>query len=105
MLRDPLGRLRALGLTEAVSFLLLLGVAMPLKYWAGYPLAVRVVGWVHGLLFMAYGWVLVEAAMDRDWPWSKTAKLFVAALVPFGPFLTDRALREESARSRTPELG
>ncbi|HEX6275363.1 MAG TPA: DUF3817 domain-containing protein [Polyangiaceae bacterium] len=105
MLRDPLGRLRALGLSEAVSFLLLLGVAMPLKYWAGYPSAVRVVGWAHGVLFMAYGWALFEAATERGWPWSKSAKFFVAALVPFGPFVTDRALREESAGGRKPELG
>ena len=94
MLRDSLGRLRAIGLSEAVSFLLLLGVAMPLKYWAGYPLAVRVVGWVHGFLFIAYCWALFEAATERDWPWKKSAKLFVAALVPFGPFVTDRSLRD-----------
>jgi integral membrane protein len=105
MLREPLSRLRALGLAEAVSFLLLLGVAMPLKYWAGYPLAVRVVGWVHGALFMAYCWALFEAATERGWPWSKSAKYFVAALVPFGPFITDRALRDESSRARSPELG
>jgi integral membrane protein len=103
MLRDPLGRLRALGMSEAVSFLLLLGVAMPLKYWAGYPFAVRVVGWLHGVLFMAYCWALFEAATERGWPWTKSAKLFVAALVPFGPFVTDRALREEDARRQSPE--
>ena len=53
-----MGRLRAVGMVEAVSFLLLLGVAMPLKYFAGMPLAVKIAGWIHGLLFIAFGRVL-----------------------------------------------
>ena len=65
MLRSPIGRLRAVGLAEGVSFLLLLGVAMPLKYAAGYPQAVRIVGWVHGLFFMGYCWTLFETATER----------------------------------------
>ena len=97
MLRSPIGRLRALGLTEGTSFLLLLGVAMPLKYLAGYPLAVRVVGWIHGALFIFYCFALFEAAVERGWPWTKNAKLFVAALLPFGPFLIDKGLRSEIA--------
>ena len=99
MLRNPVGRLRAVGLIEAVSFLLLLGVAMPLKYVAGYPLAVRIVGWIHGLLFMFYCYELFEAATERGWPWKKSAKFFVAALLPFGPFVMDRELRTEAAAS------
>lgn len=95
MLRDPVGRLRAVGWIEGLSFLILLGVAMPLKYIAGYPFAVRVVGWVHGFLFLLYCWTLFEAAMAREWPWTKSAKLFVAALLPFGPLFMDRELRSE----------
>lgn len=102
MPRHPLGRLRAVGLVEGVSFLLLLGVAMPLKYWAGYPMAVRVVGWIHGLLFMGYCYLLFEAATDRSWSWTKSAKFFVAALLPFGPFVTDRLLRNEAETSAEP---
>ena len=51
---NPIPLLRAAGLAEAVSFLVLLGVAMPLKYLAGMPQAVKVVGWAHGLLFMGF---------------------------------------------------
>ena len=98
MLRDPVGRLRAVGLCEGVSFLVLLGIAMPLKYLAGYPLAVRVVGWIHGLLFIGFCYSLFEAAAARGWPWTKSAKFFVAALLPFGPFVIDRGLRDELAR-------
>jgi integral membrane protein len=97
MPKNPIGRLRAVGLAEGISFLLLLGVAMPLKYVAGYPLAVRVVGWIHGLLVMFYCYALFEAATERGWPWKKSAKFFVAALLPFGPFVMDRDLRAEAA--------
>jgi integral membrane protein len=98
MLANPIGRLRAIGWTEGLSFLVLLCVAMPLKYLADMPLAVRVVGWIHGLLFIAYCWVLFEVANDRGWPWTKNAKLFVAALVPFGPFIMDKSLKEERGK-------
>ena len=97
MPRNPVGRLRAVGIAEAISFLLLLGVAMPLKYAAGYPLAVRVVGWLHGLLFIVYCYVLFEAATERGWPWKKSAKFLLAALLPFGPFVLDREVRAEAA--------
>ncbi len=95
MPRSPVERLRLVGLLEAVSFLVLLGVAMPLKHLAGYPLPVRIVGWIHGALFMAYCFALFGAAVDRGWPWTKNAKLFIAALLPFGPFVIDKGLRSE----------
>ena len=50
--KSPLNRLRVVAFWEGVSFLVLLGVAMPLKYLAGWPLAVRVVGMAHGILFI-----------------------------------------------------
>jgi len=95
MLSTTVGRLRAAGMVEAVSFLVLLGVAMPLKYFAGMPLAVKIAGWVHGLLFMAFGVCLLVAHGERQWPVRWTATIFVAALLPFGPFVIDRRLKNE----------
>ena len=46
--------LRILGNIEGVSYLLLLGVAMPMKYFFDLPLAVKIVGMVHGVLFLGY---------------------------------------------------
>jgi integral membrane protein len=97
-MQDPLPWLRRTSLAEGVSYLLLLGIAMPLKYLAGYPLAVRVVGWIHGLLFIGFCYSLFEAAVARGWPWTKSLKFFVAALLPLGPFVIDRGLRDELAR-------
>ena len=66
-------RLRMVGQVEAVSFLLLLGVAMPLKYLAGIPLAVKVVGWTHGLLFMGFCIALIQAKSAANWSLSRSA--------------------------------
>ena len=93
MLRSAVGRLRAAGMIEGVSFLLLLGVAMPLKYFAGMPLAVKVAGWLHGLLFMVFCIVLLEAHTSQKWPLRWSGLLLLAALMPFGPFLIDGRLK------------
>ena len=95
MLTTTVGRVRAAGMVEAVSFLLLLGVAMPLKYFAGMPLAVTIAGWIHGLLFLVFIMCLLVAHGERQWPGRWTAMIFVAALLPFGPFVIDRRLRNE----------
>jgi integral membrane protein len=100
MLSTSLGRLRVVGFVEGISYLLLLFIAMPLKYLAGMPLAVRYVGWIHGLLFMAYVAVMLLAAVDRGWSLWKTAMGFVAAVVPFGTFYADREWREEEDAAR-----
>jgi integral membrane protein len=92
---NSVGRLRVVGLLEGVSFLLLLGVAMPLKYLAGLPEAVLVVGWVHGLLFLSFLAALAVAARERRWPTSLVLLALAAAVTPFGPFLLDGRLRRE----------
>ena len=89
MLRTSIGRLRAIGLAEAVSFLLLLGIAMPLKYFAGEPEAVRVVGMAHGVLFLAYLLAIVHAHVEYNWNLRRSSLVFLAALLPFGPFVAD----------------
>ena len=80
---------------EGVSFLLLLGVAMPLKYFADLPLAVKLAGWMHGLLFMTFCALLLVAHGERRWSLRWTTLILVAALLPFGPFVIDRRLRNE----------
>jgi integral membrane protein len=95
MLKTSIGRLRAIGLVEGVSFLLLLGVAMPLKYFAGIPQAVTIVGWLHGLLFIAFCMALTQAHQDAKWSAWRSATVVIAALLPFGPFVIDPRLREE----------
>jgi integral membrane protein len=92
------GRLRVVGAIEGTSTLLLFGVAMPLKYFAGYPLAVSVAGMLHGVLFV---WLCAEigrAVLMKGWPVARGAVALVAAIVPTGPFVIDRWLAREQAR-------
>lgn len=95
MLSNPIGRLRLIGLIEGISFLVLLGIAMPLKYAAGMPLAVKYVGWAHGGLFMLYLAALGQASGETDWGLKKIAAAFIASVVPFGTFIYDRQLKAD----------
>jgi integral membrane protein len=85
--------LRAVSLTEGVSYLLLLMVAMPLKYIWDQPLAVKFVGWAHGLLFMALGALLLLAMLRAALPFRLAVIVGIAALLPAGPFFADRLLK------------
>ena len=97
-LKTSLGRLRIIGWWEGISFLLLLGIAMPLKYFAGWPDAVRVVGMAHGVLFCAYVLAALHAALEHDWSWKRTGLVLAASVLPAGPFIVDaRILRTEAA--------
>jgi integral membrane protein len=99
-----LRQLRVVAYTEGISYLLLLGVAMPLKYLADLPLAVRVMGSVHGALFVAFAIVLARAAWSRKWPVTRPAWMFVSSLVPFGMVVLDRALQREIRAVREESL-
>ncbi|HYI01261.1 DUF3817 domain-containing protein [Hyalangium sp.] len=97
MWKTPIGRLRAVGLLEGTSFLVLLFIAMPLKYFAGMPLAVKAGGWAHGVLFILYLLVLGHAATAHRWSLLRVGAGFIASLLPFGPFVFDVWLRREEA--------
>ena len=91
---------RIIGHLEGASFLLLLFVAMPLKYLLAMPLAVRVVGSLHGLLFVAYLAALARVALEHHWPARASLRAFAASLVPFGMFfLLPAEAREDGPRS------
>lgn len=99
MLSTPIGRLRVIAFIEGVSYLLLLGVAMPLKYLAGFPPAVKIVGWIHGLLFVLYLFAVAEVTLRHRWSAARALIALVAAFIPFGTFWLDRQLRGEERRA------
>ena len=92
-----LRHLRLIAFLEGTSFVILLFIAMPLKYLAGQPLAVRIVGLAHGVLFLVFLVALYRAARARRWPGGRWLIAFVASIVPFGTFMFDRSLRREIA--------
>ena len=100
MLKTPIGRLRVIAFIEGVSFLLLLGVAMPLKYFAGIPVAVKAAGWIHGILFMLYLLSVAEVTVRRRWSFALVCGALVASLIPFGTFALDARLRREGRAVR-----
>lgn len=89
------GRFRIISIVEGISFLLLLGVAMPLKYAAGIEEATKYPGWAHGLLFVAYMFALIDVAIVKRWPFKWIALGFIASLLPFGPFVFDKKILDK----------
>lgn len=100
MLRTPIGRLRVIAFIEGISFLLLLGVAMPLKYFAEMPAAVKTAGWIHGVLFMLYLFAVAEVTVRRHLSFALALGALVASLLPFGTFVLDARLRREERAER-----
>ncbi|MFC4775243.1 DUF3817 domain-containing protein [Paenibacillus sp. GCM10023252] len=97
MWKTPIGRLRLVGLYEGISFLLLLLIAMPLKYLADIPEAVAVVGSLHGALFVLYMLALAHVTFVKRWSIFKVGSSFAAAFVPFGTFILDAKLLRREA--------
>jgi integral membrane protein len=91
---NPIPNLRRVAKAEAISFLVLLSVAMPLKYFAGIPMAVKVFGWVHGALFVVFCASLLHTMVTARWPFPRAVPIFIAALLPFGPFIFDRRMAQ-----------
>ncbi|MDP5273006.1 DUF3817 domain-containing protein [Chengkuizengella axinellae] len=86
---------RYIGFAEGLSFLILLFIAMPLKYIFDIPTAVSIVGSIHGGLFILFIITILYVATEHKWPFSKALLAAISSIVPFGPFLFDaRILRK-----------
>jgi integral membrane protein len=93
-----LHQFRIAALLEGWSYLILLFIAMPLKYAAGMPLAVRIAGSVHGFLFITFIIALYRVVVARNWPLRRALRGLLYSLTPFGAFVFDRSLVREIAR-------
>jgi integral membrane protein len=96
MLRTAIGRLRVISITEAISYLVLLGIAMPLKYIWGEPMAVRIVGMIHGILFCIFCAALLDAKLTQKWSLKAPFWIFMASLVPFAPVWVELWLKKQA---------
>lgn len=92
---NELKQLRVVGFLEGLSYVILLFLAMPLKYVFDWPLGVRIVGGAHGVLFLLYVVVLYRVYLERDWSLKKTAVSFLGSLIPFGTFWLEKGWKEE----------
>lgn len=82
------------GWAEGLSFLILLFVAMPLKYYWGMPESVRIVGMLHGILFLIYVAIAVLEGQKNQWPKRIYFYALLSAILPFGPFYFDWFIRQ-----------
>ena len=84
-----------IALAEGISFLTLLFIAMPMKYFMGMPEVVRVVGSIHGGLFVLYVGLLAMLHFRQRWSFSFSLYALLASVIPFGTFMLDKQLREK----------
>ena len=83
---------RKVAIAEGISFLVLLLVAMPLKYFAGFPLAVTVTGCAHGVLFVGFLALSYEVKTVLDKNFFFLVKAFMASILPFGTFWLEKQM-------------
>ena len=94
-IKNPLGRLLKIGIAEGISFLVLLFIAMPLKYIADMPMPVRIVGMIHGILFIMFAMTLLQATLEYNWKIKKALTAFLLSFLPFGTFFLERVLKKD----------
>ncbi len=87
-------KFRIIAKIEGISYLLLFFVAMPLKYMAGILIATKIVGMIHGALWVSFLWLQMQASKERNWDIKFNIFAFIMSLLPFGTFYLDKKLKE-----------
>jgi integral membrane protein len=98
-----LRRLEAVSLIEATTLVLLVCVAVPLKHLAGWPMGVAIVGPIHGLAFLSYGWVAIQTVAGGGWRRAEAARLLLLAVVPFGGYFNLGLIRRKKSELSAPK--
>lgn len=80
---------------EGISYIVLLFIAMPLKYFAGMDKAVRYVGSAHGGLFVLFCVLLIMVWKEYKWNFKSVVEAFLLSLIPFGTFYLDKKLKQQ----------
>lgn len=81
---------RIIAFLEGVSYLLLLFVAVPIKYINGNPEFVKMLGMPHGLLFVAYVVIAIVFGVEQKWNAKTMAIVLLASIIPFGTFYVEK---------------
>jgi len=88
-----LKKFRLIAFMEGISFLVLLFIAMPIKYFIGEPIVVKYVGMAHGGLFLLFLFLLFVTARELKWNFGFISMAFIASLIPFGTFYLEKKLK------------
>jgi len=90
---SELNKFRFINKIEGYSFLLLLFIAMPLKYMAGYAIATKIAGMIHGVLFIGFIYQLIVTVDDAPLSKKEAFLFFIASIIPFGSFYTEKVCK------------
>jgi integral membrane protein len=96
-MKKTFSRFRKIAFAEGISFIVLIFIAMPLKYFAGLPIAVTIIGALHGILFIAFcvmAWE-IKTGFGKNMKW--LANAFLASILPFGTIVMDKEWKKEEA--------
>jgi integral membrane protein len=91
---------RVVSFLEGISYVVLLGIAMPLKYVAGHPEAVTHAGRIHGALFVLFVIALVAASREQGWHRRAMTIAMIAAVLPLGAFWLEHQIRRRRFPAR-----
>ena len=92
---SELQKFRLINKIEGISFIILIFIAMPLKYSFGFPIATKIVGMAHGLLVFVFLYQILEAQKEAGFTWKETGLYTLLSLIPFGSFYTDKLLAKK----------
>ena len=92
MIKNSVKKFSLINTIEGWSYLVLLFIAMPMKYIFDIPMAVKIAGMAHGVLFIIFCMLLVQAWLDTKWAFKENIIFFIASLVPFGTFFTKKKI-------------
>jgi|TARA_B110000444_G_scaffold50111_1_gene46061 integral membrane protein len=81
--------LRVISYLEGISYILLLFIAVPLKYYGNDPTLVKLLGMPHGLLFVAFVILSLVNSKKYNWSFIKTIVVLISSIIPFGTFYVD----------------
>ncbi|MGE8517028.1 MAG: DUF3817 domain-containing protein [Alcaligenes nematophilus] len=95
--RQQLRRLEIFSIIEAITLVLLVCLAVPLKHLYGWPLGSKILGPVHGIAFLAYIWTVVQTVSGGGWERRETVRLIVVAFLPFAGFFNVLWIRRKTA--------
>lgn len=93
MINENVKKFGLINTVEGYSYIILVFIAMPMKYLLGIPLAVKVAGMAHGVLFIIFCILLVKAWEESKWSFKNSMIFFIASLIPFGTFFTKSKIK------------
>ncbi|AZA73813.1 DUF3817 domain-containing protein [Chryseobacterium indoltheticum] len=93
LLKTKVGRLRIIAILEGFSLLTLVFIAVPLKYGFDNPALVKMMGPIHGSLFLLFLFNTLSVGVEQNWKFKETTwKVLLACIIPFGTFYVDKKI-------------